>query len=464
MNATSILCLALGDHGVQDAAAAAMPGWSLCPANGLAEARRALRVRPTAVGLLLFDAHPRGEDALDAFLREHWYVLWIAVLHPPALLSPGWRRLVQEHCWDYHTWPLDAARLGHTLGHAQGMAALRGAPPGGDGDCAPASPEAGGEARCTLDGSLTGRSAAIVRLRSQIGKVAGASAPVLIWGESGSGKELVAKAVHLRSPRAAGPFVPVNCGAMPASLIQSELFGYERGAFTGAAREKQGLIESAEGGSLFLDEIGDLPMELQANLLRFLQEKTICRVGATRSVAVDVRVIAASHVQLQQAVQRGAFREDLYYRLNVLALDVPSLRERRDDVPALAEHFFQLYAAERAPRLRGFSARAMQMLREHDWPGNVRELINRVRRAMVMAEGRLISAADLGLAEVAVRPDGAPLGDARSRAERDAIDASLLRAGRNMTVAARELGVSRMTLYRLLAKHGITPPTRPSQP
>ncbi|MBA5635451.1 sigma-54-dependent Fis family transcriptional regulator [Duganella sp. LX20W] len=464
MNPTPILCLAVGDRGVLDAAAAALPGWTLCRAAGLAEARRALRVQPAPVGLLLFDADPRGEEALDAFLREHWYMLWIAVFHPPALHVPAWRALVHEHCWDFHTWPLDAARLHHTIGHAQGMAALRGAPSGGDGQCGSGTPEAADGPCCAPDAALTGRSAAIVRLRGQIGKVAGASAPVLIWGESGSGKELVAKAVHLHSPRAAGPFVPVNCGAMPASLIQSELFGYERGAFTGAAREKQGLIESAAGGSLFLDEIGDLPMELQANLLRFLQEKTICRVGATRSVEVDVRVIAASHVQLQQAVQRGAFREDLYYRLNVLALDVPPLRDRRDDVAALAGHFFQLYGAERAPRLRGFSSRAMQMLREHDWPGNVRELINRVRRAMVMAEGRLISAADLGLAEPAVQSDGAPLGDARSRAERDAIDASLLRAGRNMTVAARELGVSRMTLYRLLAKHGIAPPSRASQP
>lgn len=464
MTSTTILCLATGERDVLDAAAAALPGWQLSCVAGLAEARRALRARPATVGLLLFDTHPHGEERLDAFLREHWHMLWLAVFHPPALQQPVWRRLVQEHCWDFHTWPLDPARLDHTLGHAQGMAALRGWPAGGDGWPGAGAPGHAEGAQSAPDGTLTGQSAAIVRLRRQIAKVAGAAAPVLIWGESGSGKELAAKAVHLQSPRAAGPFVPVNCGAMPASLIQSELFGYERGAFTGAAREKRGLIESAEGGSLFLDEIGDLPMELQANLLRFLQERTICRLGATRSIMVDVRVIAASHVQLQQAVQRGAFREDLYYRLNVLALDVPPLRERRDDVPLLAEHFFHLYASERAPRLRGFSARAMQALRDHDWPGNVRELINRVRRAMVMAEGRLISAQDLGLTANAAPADGAPLGDARSRAERDAIDATLLRAGRNMTVAARELGVSRMTLYRLLAKHGIAPPSRASQP
>jgi transcriptional regulator with PAS, ATPase and Fis domain len=271
---------------------------------------------------------------------------------------------------------------------------------------------------------------------------------------------LVAQAVHTHSPRRKGPFVPINCGAIPASLIQSELFGYERGAFTGAAREKRGLIEAAQGGSIFLDEIGDLPMELQANLLRFLQEKTIYRLGSTHSIAVDVRVIAASHINLAQAVQRGAFREDLYYRLNVLALDVPPLRDRKEDLLPLADHFFHTFSAERAPRVKGFSSRAGQAIRDYDWPGNVRELINRVRRAMVMAEGRLILPGDLGL-DAARAPNGAAqLDEARIRAERDAIDASLTRAGRNITLAARDLGVSRMTLYRLLAKHGIPAPSR----
>jgi transcriptional regulator with PAS, ATPase and Fis domain len=215
--------------------------------------------------------------------------------------------------------------------------------------------------------------------------------------------------VHAHSARRKGPFVPINCGAIPASLIQSELFGYERGAFTGAAQARRGLIETAQGGSIFLDEIGDLPMELQANLLRFLQEKTIYRLGSTHSIAVDVRVIAASHVNLAEAVQRGAFREDLYYRLNVLALDVPPLRERKEDLLPLAEDFFHTFSSERAPRVKGFSGRAAQAIRDYDWPGNVRELINRVRRAMVMAEGRLIAPQDLGLSAPRA-PDAAQLG------------------------------------------------------
>jgi DNA-binding NtrC family response regulator len=418
--------------------------WELCRATTLAEARRHLKAKQYGAGLLLVRAED-GCDSLHAFLLEHWTPRWMAVLPPAALAQPAWRQLVRDHCDDYHTWPPDPQRLRHALGHALGMAALR---------------DDAGAAVARDDATLTGDSAAITRLRRQIAKVAAASAPVLIWGESGSGKELAAQSVHAHSARRKGPFVPINCGAIPPALIQSELFGHERGAFTGAARDKRGLIETAQGGSVFLDEIGDLPMELQANLLRFLQEQTIYRVGGTRSIAVDARVIAASHVNLAQAVQRGAFREDLYYRLNVLALDVPPLRERRDDLMPLALHFFHTFSSERAPRVRGFSSRAAQAIREYDWPGNVRELVNRVRRAMVMAEGRLILPQDLGLAAAA--PVAAPmlLDAVRIRAERDAIDASLLRAGRNMTLAARDLGVSRMTLYRLLAKHGIAAPSR----
>jgi transcriptional regulator with PAS, ATPase and Fis domain len=284
--------------------------------------------------------------------------------------------------------------------------------------------------------------------------VAKVAAPVLIWGESGSGKELTAQAIHAQSERAQGPFVPINCGAIAPSLIHSELFGYERGAFTGATRGKAGLIESADGGTLFLDEIGDLPRDLQANLLRFLQEKTICRLGSTRQIRVDVRVIAASHVQLQHAVAQGGFREDLYYRLAVLPVTVPPLRERRDDLVTLAEHFFHMYANEKSPRLKGFSNRAIEAILEHEWPGNVRELINRVRRALVMSDGRLIMPEDLGLARGINVPQPA-LDDMRQRSERRALRECLDRSGQNVSRAARDLGVSRTTMYRLLSKHGM---------
>ena len=454
MTKKAILCVAIGSRAIHEALGAAVEGWEVQQAATLVEARRLLKARPVPVGLLLVDMHDQAAyETIDGFLHEHWNMHWVAVFNAHALEAQAWRQLVHDHCCDFHTWPIDTFRLSHTLGHVHGLAALQltraAAKNGVVRDRAQAQ-----------EVTLTGESIAISQLRRQIIKVAAASAPVLIWGESGSGKELVAQAVHAHSARRRGPFVPINCGAIPASLIQSELFGYERGAFTGAAREKRGLIESAEGGSIFLDEIGDLPMELQANLLRFLQEKTIYRLGSTHSIAVDVRVIAASHVNLAQAVRQGVFREDLYYRLNVLALDVPPLRERKEDLLPLAEHFFLTFSSERAPRVKGFSGRAAQAIRDYDWPGNVRELINRVRRAMVMAEGRLIMPQDLGLDGAKAAQNVVQLDDARIRAERDAIDASLLRAGRNITLAARDLGVSRMTLYRLLAKHGIPAPSR----
>jgi DNA-binding NtrC family response regulator len=303
---------------------------------------------------------------------------------------------------------------------------------------------------------LVGQSPAIANLRAHIRKVAQASAPVLIWGESGSGKELAALAIHRHSPRAQAPFIAVNCGAIPASLIQSELFGFERGAFTGADKEKKGLIEAAAQGTLFLDEVGDLPLELQANLLRFLQEGTINRVGSSRPIAVDARVIAASHVNLQAAVKAGKFREDLLYRLNVLPLSVPALRERKEDLPLLSRHFFKVFECDKNPRITGFSHRAIQAIKAHDWPGNVRELINRIRRALVMSEGRLITPEDLDLPMPSTLRTGEALEEARIRAERDAIHTCLQGNASNVTRAARDLGVSRMTLYRLMDKHGIS--------
>ena len=243
---------------------------------------------------------------------------------------------------------------------------------------------------------------------------------------------------------------------MPSALIQAELFGYEQGAFTGALKAKAGLIETAQGGTIFLDEIADLPLDQQANLLRFLQEGTIYRVGSTKSISVNARVIAASHVNLQTAAAAGRFREDLFYRLQVLPINVPPLRARREDLGDLAQHFFNTFSADKNPALQGFSNSALEAIEQHDWPGNVRELINRVRRAMVLGEGRLITPFDLGLAQLAVSPVIAcSLDTMRVDAERKAICVKLEEARYNISRAARELGVSRMTLYRLMAKHQI---------
>jgi DNA-binding NtrC family response regulator len=436
-----LLCIAPDDPANPMFTCRAMHDWKIRHVSGLGEASRALRDDHFFVGLLVRLRSLQRSGGLDSFLRHHRAVQWVGVVAPHDLDNAACRDLIAEHMHDYHTAPIDPVRLAHTLGHAHGWAMLL-------------RPPVEGDAAATM---LVGRSDAMLRLRSQVARVAGVDAPVLISGESGSGKELTAQAIHALSERAAHPFVPINCGAIAPTLIRSELVGNERGAFTGATRGKAGLIESADGGTLFLDEIGDLPKDLQANLLRFLQEKTICRLGSTRSVAVDVRVVAASHVQLQRAVAEGQFREDLYYRLAVLPVAVPPLRERRDDVVALAEHVFRLYADERTPRLTGFSSRAVAAMLDHDWPGNVRELINRVRRALVMADGRLVTPQDLGLELDTPMPTQAALDDVRARTERLALRECLLRTGQNVSRAARDLGVSRTTMYRLLSKHGMHP-------
>lgn len=438
-----LLSVTLGDSLLMPVPAVPLLSWNVYAVNDLSAARKALKNNPYPVGLLLLSKTNNADVIeVDALLEAHQSTQWVGVFPAEMIKRPAYRALIVQHLFDFHTWPIDPFRLDHTLGHAFGYAELSAQP-----DIAISSKQ---------DMALIGQSTAIRHLRKQIAKVAHANAPVLIWGESGSGKELTAHAIHDHSPRANEPFIAVNCGAIPASLIQSELFGYERGAFTGAAKEKRGLIESAAGGTLFLDEIGDLPLELQANLLRFLQEGTINRIGSSRPIKVDVRVIAASHLRLEDAVKSGRFREDLLYRLNVLPLSVPALRERRDDLELLAAHFFRLFVNDKNRRLTGFSNRALLAIKAYDWPGNVRELINRIRRAMVMSDGHLITPEDLDL-HIKDKPlNGEALEEARIRAERDAIHVCLRGSGSNVTRAARDLGVSRMTLYRLMEKHGIS--------
>ena len=443
MSLRPLICLTLGVRSPWTTPSVLQSSWDVCSASDLNSANQAIKSRQYLVGLLLvISANDIEIVEVDAFLEAHQLIQWVGVFSSGNIKLPPYRALIVQHLFDFHTWPIDPFRLNHTLGHAYGFSELSGPP-----DFAITSQD---------DMALVGNSAAIQHLRKQIAKVAMADAPVLIWGESGSGKELTAQAIHRHSLRVTGPFIPVNCGAIPANLVQSELFGYERGAFTGAIKEKIGLIESADGGTLFLDEIGDLPFEMQVNLLRFLQEGTINRVGSSRLLKVNVRVIAASHMRLQEAVSLGRFREDLLYRLNVLPLTVPALRDRKDDLKPLVQHFFNKFSRDKRARVTGIGKRAMLAITAHDWPGNVRELINRVRRAMVMAEGRLITPEDLDLKLSTDLRNGEALESARIRAERDAIHVSLLGSGSNITRAARDLGVSRMTLYRLMNKHGIS--------
>jgi DNA-binding NtrC family response regulator len=365
---------------------------------------------------------------------------WIAVLEAELLSVQAVRDFIYEWFFDFHTLPLDQERIRVALGRAYGMSRLR------RNRAEPTGPWA----------NLLGDSRQMEEVRRLITRFAPTDSPVMIRGESGTGKEVVARALHNLSRRSDGPFVAINCGAIPEHLIQSELFGHEKGAFTGAYQRKVGRIEAADGGTLLLDEIGDLPMELQANLLRFLQEKQIERVGGNRPIGVDVRVLAATHIDLERAIQEGRFREDLYYRLNVLQIRMPALRERLGDVPLLAGHFARLYSAETGRRPRGYSPRAIQAMLGHSWAGNIRELANRVRRGLVLAEGPQIEAEDLGLHAVSA-PQGElqTLEAYRAHAERKALEDALKRHASNYTEAARALGVSRPTFYRLLQKHGL---------
>jgi DNA-binding NtrC family response regulator len=285
-------------------------------------------------------------------------------------------------------------------------------------------------------------------------KYAPVDLPVLITGETGTGKEVAARALHKLSPRRDHPFAAINCGALPANLVQSELFGHERGSFTGANARRVGHFEAAAGGTVFLDEVGDLPPDAQISLLRLLQEGTLERVGSTQSIKLDVRVLAATHIDLEKAVEQGRFREDLYYRLNVLRLRMPALRERAEDVLQLAQLFLDAFRKQHDCHARTFSALARKALVEFSWPGNVRELLNRVQRAAVVAEGAQISIADLDLQEVVnVRQAHSSLGLTRTSAERDAVVACLRETRFNISECARRLKVSRVTIYRLCKKH-----------
>ena len=420
-----------------------LDGWAVVPVDLYTEPGR-LAELGAAVGIALVNRVDAAEMRALERLTASPDIDWIALVRPEILATPDsdFSRLVLDGFHDYHTLPVDCARLRFDLGHAFGRASLR-------------AQLRDGKAAEGVRHRMIGRSRVMRELFRQLDKVAKVDAPVLIGGETGTGKELAARAIHRGSSRAGQPFVAVNCGSLPATLIQSELFGYERGAFTGAHQRKVGSIEAASGGTLFLDEIGDLPLESQATLLRFLQEKTIVRLGSTQPVSVDVRVVAATHIDLEDAVRRGAFREDLFYRLNVLHLRVPALRHRSDDIELIAQEFFRDRRHQRSPQVQGFSREARDAMRAHHWPGNVRELLNRVQNAMVMSENRLISPADLGLEQDREAANVVTLHGARAKIEQDVIRRSLLRANHNVSQAARQLGISRVTMYRLMSKFSI---------
>jgi DNA-binding NtrC family response regulator len=301
-----------------------------------------------------------------------------------------------------------------------------------------------------------------------IARAAKSNATVLVRGESGTGKELAARAVHEQSPRSAGPFVVIHCAALPEALLESELFGYEKGAFTGAACRKPGRIELAEGGTLFLDEIGDVSLQTQVKLLRVLQERTFERLGGTQSVKVDVRFVAATHRDLDAMVREGTFREDLYYRLTVVPIHMPPLRARREDIGPLVDRFVKRFGQSNGNPAMAIDAAAVARLKAESWPGNIRQLQNFVERLVVLADGTRIGLADVerelsrnaamhptGAAQPAAQGGSGTLEDRRRQAEREALREALQRVQGNRTMAARILGVSRRTLYNMMAEHGL---------
>jgi two-component system response regulator HydG len=362
---------------------------------------------------------------------------------------------LKNGAYDYLTKPLDFDELRLTMGRAMDHSQLK---------------EEIRLLRETLGNhfdrqNIIGRSNPMVRLLETVGQVAPSEATVLITGESGTGKDLIAGAIHFNSSRKDGPFVKMNCAAVTETLLESELFGHEKGAFTGAHRRKEGKFRQADGGTLFLDEVSEMSLSMQAKLLRVLQDREITRVGGEQVLKVDVRLIAATNKDLISAMEAGRFREDLYYRLNVVTLHVPPLRERREDVPLLAQHFLKLFADKNRKAVKGFTPQGMDRLIKYSWPGNVRELMNAVERGVVLCRSEYLNEGDLPMvidAEASTGnavpsdrslPDDMPLDEV----EKSTILRTLESSGGNKSEAARRLGITRRTLHKKLKKYGVMP-------
>lgn len=425
-------------------------GWKGVLVSGTDSVPEALRengeIRVALIGL-----DTDNGEAVAELVSNYCDLEWIAVVEQHDLESMWIKQIISSLFFDYHTLPIDVDRLLVTLGHADGMAKLRTA----------------GSRYISYAGDdeahyhdIVGISEGMRSVYSTIEKAAPTHFPILITGNSGTGKELVAKAIHHKSERSDRPLVTLNCGGVVPSLIQSELFGHEKGSFTSADNRRQGQFEAANGGTIFLDEIGELPLETQANLLRVLEEDQVRRVGGSSNIPIDVRVIAATNRNLPQAVANGEFREDLLYRLSVVKIEIPPLRERQSDIEILANYYLRKLKLETRSTARGFSRKAIEAMMLHDWPGNVRELINRIKSAALLSETQLIKPRDLGLASPNGSAEncknmssGSSLRAAKDEAERRVVTQALQQVNFNVSLAAQKLGVSRVTLYNLLKKH-----------
>lgn len=352
-------------------------------------------------------------------------------------------RAIELGAFDFYTKPIDTAELDHVVGRAFHVADL----------------EHENRQKQTVrsaEGGLITNHPDMLKLCRMVEKIAPSDVTATLIGESGTGKEVMARMLHQLSGRAESVFGAINCAAIPENLIESELFGYEKGAFTGADKMRPGKIESADGGTLFLDEIGDMPLQLQAKLLRFLQERQVERVGGRKPIPVDVRVVCATNKNLEIMVQEGTFREDLYYRISEIVIEIPALRQRDGDKALLARHFLGKYAIDRYAGVTGFSDEAINAIEQYDWPGNVREMENKVKKAIILSEGKTIQPDDLGLKDTDISMSALNLRSVRQDAERKAVMQALSITGNNVSAAAKYLGITRPTLYDMLKKYSLT--------
>ena len=420
--------------------------YEVLTASNMDEARRMMRdEKPSIVTLDVTlgppSAGPEGLDLLDEIVEKHPLTKVIMVTgndsRENAITS------IRRGAVDWYAKPIELDELRVILKRAVHIRNLEQAQPGGI------------TARRRYH-RLVGESEAMKRVYQLIQRVAGTDVTVLVLGENGTGKELVANAIHEASPRREQPFVPINCGAIPEPLLESKLFGHERGAFTDAHRAKEGKFELADRGTLFLDEIGEVPPHLQVKLLRFLQDKKVERVGGREPMRVDVRVVAATNRDLKAMIAEGKFREDLFYRLGVIIIQVPALRERGDDLRLLAEYFLEFHSRAHKRKIKGFTQAALRAILAHSWPGNVRELENCVQRAVILSMDAYLRPEDLELEPAGGTAEPLPtLQAARDEAELRLVVEALTRNAGNVTRAAKDIDVSRPTLHDLLKKHGL---------
>ena len=448
-----VLLVVEDDEGLQRQLKWAYEGYRVVIAGDRATAIEQVRAHEPAVVTLDLGLPPDPDGTAEGFAT----LTEILALKPDTKVivasGHGAResalRAIALGAYDFYRKPIDIDELGLIVARAFHLHAI---------EAENRLLEEQGAGGGTILGSLLSAAPEMTKVARTIERVAGADVSVMLLGASGTGKELLARAVHQLSPRANGQFVAINCAAIPENLLEAELFGYERGAFTGAVKTTPGKIELAQGGTLFLDEVGDIPLPLQVKLLRFLQERVIERIGGRSPIAVDTRIVCATHQNLDAMQAAGSFREDLYYRLAEIVVKIPTLAERPGDAVLLARHFAKRFARELNPQVQGLGADALAVIDAYPWPGNVRELENRLKRAVIMADGKLVGAADLDLPGSRAAVDEVEelalnLRAAREVADRRAIRSALARTEHNISGAAKLLGISRPTLYDLLKQY-----------